>query len=149
MAREPPTSGTLSETPLTSCASAGHGDRLFDGADLEGAVQRADEVGAQLHRLEPLLPESRQGEGDGIDTGSEIGDAVLAVGIGDGGPGAFDQDRAGDFDGHARQHGAAGVLDRSGERTLRCRDSGKRHRECPTREKRLETSCHAELSLDD
>jgi hypothetical protein len=62
--------------------------------------------------------ESGQREGERINAGPEIDDAVAAGTVGDGGPRLLDQDRTSRLDRDAGQHGARGVLDDPGERAL-------------------------------
>ena len=97
---------------------AGDGDRLFERADRELAVDR--DVGRRLD-LDPLLHEGReagQRHGDGVDARPQIDDVVPAGAVGDRDARPLDQRRAGGFHGDARQDAARVVGDLARQRAL-------------------------------
>ena len=55
----------------TTGDSAGHGDRLFDGADLQFGVDRRREVGGQFDAVALDDAEAGQREGDGVGAGTQ------------------------------------------------------------------------------
>ena len=81
----------------------GHRDRLFEGADLQVAVDRRDKRAGQLDAFALDGAEARQREGNGVGAGQKIDDAVLAGIVADDRADLFNQDRARGFDRDAGQ----------------------------------------------
>ena len=98
---------------------AGNGDRLFEVADAQVAVDRGDEVATELDALALHGIEPGQRERHDVGAGTKIDDSILARVVGDDRANLFNQDRAGRFDSHARQHRAGRVFHDTGNGGLR------------------------------
>src|SRR5204863_266143 len=113
------------ERPLLACgldvhdrAFTGDGDRFGEGADLQLSVHRRDEIRGQLEPVTSEGVEPGQREGDRVDAGPQIENAVLPAAVGDGRAYFLDQHRARGFDSDARQDSAGAVLDYARNRRL-------------------------------
>src|SRR5262249_31964692 len=72
-------------------------------------VERRVEAWRQLDAFTPERREAGEGERDGVGTGNELDDAVLAALVGDRGTDFLDQDGTGRLHGDTWQHGSGGV----------------------------------------
>jgi len=100
------------------------GDRLFERAHREVAVDRRGELGGQLEPFPLRRAEARQRERDGVGAGSQVDDAVPTLRIGHCRPDLFDERRAGRLDGHAGQDRARRIPHHAGNAALRPRRGG-------------------------
>ena len=121
------------------------GQRFLKAADLHLRIQRHREIRRQLDAFALDRRETFERKRHGVDTGSQIHQAVSAAAIGDRGLRFLDERRARRFDGHTGQHSAGVVLDDAGERAL-C--EGRRrhqteHSECEEHGSRSTNSQHS------
>jgi hypothetical protein len=102
-------------------------DRLLERADLQVGVDGGGEVRGQLEAFALDRRETLERERDDVDARPEVDDGVLALTVGCNRLGFFDQHRACHFDGDARKYCTGRVLDRTADRALRARQSGRHH----------------------
>ena len=92
--------------------------RLFERADAHLDV---DGCGQRPGEDDPLAPdgvEPLEREGERVGARRQADDPVSSGAVADRGAALLDQDRAGGFDGDARQHGAGWIPDHAGDRGL-------------------------------
>ncbi len=94
---------------------AGHGDGFLQRTDLEPVVDRDREAGADGDVAPLDGPEALELEPEGVRARRQAIEPVRAVPVGDPGSRAADQSVAAERDRHARQHGAARVLNHAGD----------------------------------
>ena len=109
-------------------ALAGDGDRLLERADAHLGVDRRGERSGQLDAFAPEGAEPGQREVDGVGSGPEILDAVLAGAVADRGADFLDEGRTARFNGDARENRARRVSDGAGDDGL-CDGGGGKQRE--------------------
>src|SRR5262249_6212116 len=93
--------------------------RLVDAANLHLDGNRNDDRARELDVLALDRSETRQVEGQRVDAGPQIDDAVLPGTVGDGRPGFLDERRARGLDSHGAQYRAGRVTNGSRKGRLR------------------------------
>ena len=109
-----------------------HGDDFRGCAELHFGVDRSGEIAGQIDIRSFDRRELFQFERDGVLPDREPDDLVTAIIVGDGRTHLFDQLRAGDFDGHARQHAALAIANhaRNAPRLRQCQTRGQDQHQC-------------------
>ena len=93
---------------------AGDRDRFLDPTDCHVSVRRRDKPHGQRDLFADERAESRQREGDAVDTWYEPRDPEQPLAVGDGHPGSFNHRRAIRFHRDTREHSARCVPDDPG-----------------------------------
>ena len=103
---------------------ARHRHRFLERTDLHLGVDRYRHVGRDVDTFALERVEPGQRERHRVGARADVDDGVAALTVGHHGARLFDEDRAGGFDRHARQHGARRVLHDTGNRALGVDDGG-------------------------
>jgi hypothetical protein len=92
---------------------------ILDCPDAHVGIHGGDEFAAQLDPFAPDRGKSRQREGDGVRSGTQIDDAIQPLAVRHRRARARDERGAAGLDGHAGQHRPRGVPDDARDAALR------------------------------
>jgi hypothetical protein len=108
----------------------GDRDRLLELADGQLRVHLQRGVAGEGEPLADDGLKSREGEGDRVIAGPEVGDREAAGAVGDGAELALDEHGAGRVNRHARQDATCCVRDLAGDRAAGLRQRHRRQKQC-------------------